>query len=189
MQRSQLWKPILVLLLLCGFASTAQAAPINFYIGASLGEAFDSASGLSEFDFDVDADDNTWKVFAGASIGRIFGVEVARHEFGNVTCCNTVSDIDFSLDTEGISFAAMAGFPVWRARLFAKLGVMAWEVDGDLETLGGAFDVAEDGEDLMAGIGVDFKVTGGLSVRAEWEVFEFENDDIGLASLGVQFKF
>lgn len=170
----------------------AQAAPVKFYIGGSLGDGID----LESVDIDVDLpdlevrrNDETWKVFGGVGIGRFFGVEGAWHDFGRVTCCEGLSDAGFAVDVEGISVSAIAGIPISRFRLFAKAGLLSWEADGRLLTLAGPVPLSLDGEDPMGGVGADFNVTRHLTIRAEWELFQIAEGDLDVASVGLQYRF
>jgi hypothetical protein len=182
LKRNVLFLAILLL------ASTVQAAPLKIYVGASVGEGFDTDAGLG--DFGLDTDDQTFKLFAGVSLGRVLGVEAAWHDFGDVSCCTPpIADGGFDIGGEGVSVAAVAGLPIWRLRLFAKAGVIAWKVDGELETIAGRVAFEDSGEDPMAGVGVDLKLIKKLSVRAELEVFRIADDNVSVTSVGLQYRF
>ena len=173
----------LVLLLL---SAVAGAAPLNFYLGASLGE--EVVADTDDPSFDVSGD-SAYKVFAGLKLGRLFGVEVAYHDFGTQICCPNVVDYGFHLDVDGLSAAGVVGLSISRVNLFAKLGVFSWNEDGFLDSIIGRIDVSDDGQDLMGGVGAAIKLTGHFSVRAEWEYFEFAGSDVDFVSIGVEYKF
>lgn len=191
MQPPTLGKPTVLFLALLALAAAAPAAPLSFYLGASLG----GDSGVDPGDLDLDTGDfgvdtdRTWKVFGGLGIGRILGVEAAWHDFGTATCCEGLVDAGFAVDLDGYSVAAVAGFPLSRLRLFAKVGVFSWQADGAIVTLAGETPVSLDGEDAMGGVGVDLKLTRHLSVRGEWELFELAGGSLDVASVGVQYRF
>lgn len=183
---------LILALLALSLAPSAQARVINLYLGASLGNGVDLSAddlSLSFDDFKVDGDSTSKKLFVGVSLGRVFGVEAALHDFGSIDCCEGVADAGFSADVDGISAAVVAGFPVWRLRVFAKLGLIAWEVDGVLDSIAGGESFNLDGEDPMGGVGVDLKLTDHISVRAEVEAFKVADGSLDMASVGVQFKF
>lgn len=183
---------VLLCIALLAFVSTAEARPINIYLGLSAGEGVDLDDDDLDLDFDafdLDNDDLSFKLFAGVSLGRTLGVEVALHNFGSLDCCDGVSDASLSADVDGISAALVAGFPVWRLRLFAKVGLLSWDVDGTLDSIAGDAPFKLDGEDPMAGVGADLKLTDHLSVRAELEVFKVADGSLNMASVGIQFKF
>jgi OOP family OmpA-OmpF porin len=187
-----MWRCTLVLTALLAVTSAAQAAPVAFYLGGSLGDGLDLDSGdldLDLPDIGLDREDSTWKVFGGIAIGRVFAVEGAWHDFGRVNCCEGLTDAGFSLDVQGASVNAVAGIPIYRFRLFAKVGLIAWEADGNLLTFSGPVPVSFDGEDPMGGVGADLKLTEHFFVRAEWEVFQIEEGELDVASVGVQWRF
>jgi hypothetical protein len=176
----------LVLLLLPALASAASATPLNFYLGASLGEEVVAETGDPSFDV---SGDSAYKVFAGLKLGRILGVEVAYHDFGTQVCCPNVADYGFNLDVDGLSAAGVVGLSISRVNLFAKLGVFSWNEDGFFDGLIGRIDVSDDGQDLMGGVGAAVKLTDHFAVRAAWEYFEFAGSDVDFVSLGVEYKF
>ncbi len=176
----------LVVVLLLLVPVVASAGPLNFYLGASLGEEVTANADDPSFDI---SGDSPYKIFGGLKLGRIFGVEVAYHDFGTQVCCPGLSDAGFRLDVDGVSAAGVLGISIRRLNLFAKLGVFSWNEDGVFETIAGLVEVSEDGQDLMGGVGAAFKITDHFSVRAEWEYFEVAGDDVDFLSLGVEYKF
>jgi len=99
---------LLVLLLV---PAAASAGPLNFYLGASIGQ--EATADLSDASLDVDGD-SPYKIFTGLKLGRIFGVEVAYHNFGTQVCCPNVADFGFGLDVDGISAAGVVGISITR---------------------------------------------------------------------------
>lgn len=187
-----MWRFTLIVAAFLAVTPAAQAGPLKFYLGGSLGDGLD----LDAADLDIDLpelgierEDRTWKVFGGIAVGRIFGAEAAYHDFGTVVCCEGLADAGFAVDVQGVSVNAMAGIPISRLRLFAKAGLISWEADGRLLTFAGPIPLTLDGEDPMGGVGADLKLTGHLSVRAEWEIFQIAEGELDVASLGVQYKF
>ncbi len=176
----------LCLLLLLLLPAVAGAGPLNFYLGASLGE--ETAATTEDPSFDVSGD-SPYKLFAGLKLGRVFGVEVAYHDFGTQVCCPNLVDAGFELDVDGFSVAGVLGLSISRVNLFAKAGVFTWSEDGFLDTFAGRFDVSDDGEDLMGGVGAALKLTDHFSVRAEWEYFEVSGGDFDFFSIGAEYKF
>lgn len=177
---------LLLLLLLVLLPVAASAGPLNFYVGGSLGQ--EASLNVGQENFDVNGS-SPYKIFAGLKVGRLFGVEVAYHDFGSQVCCPNIADAGFDLDVDGFSAAGVLGLSITRLNLFAKLGVFSWNEAGFLDSLAGRIDVSDDGQDLMGGLGASLKLTDHFSVRAEWEYFEVSGDDIKFLSLGVEYKF
>jgi outer membrane immunogenic protein len=69
--------------------------------------------------------------------------------------------------------------------LFAKAGMAAWNVDIDTNNFGNA---SESGEDPVYGIGAKFQIAS-FAIRAEYELFAFDDVDMDFYSVGVAYTF
>ncbi len=74
----------------------------------------------------------------------------------------------------------MAWISSWRG----AAGLASWDRDftdgpGDDDT----------GTDIAYGVGAALRITDRFWVRTEWEVFEVDDADLDMASLGVDFRF
>jgi len=85
---------------------------------------------------------------------------------------------------DGFNLSVLGSWPFnEQFSAFAKLGVLFW----DAEARGFGDD---SGEDFSWGIGADFNVTGNLTVRGEYQMFEIEDtDSVDLASLSLIYRF
>lgn len=187
-----------------GFAlvgGTAYAA--DFYAGASIGEAtLETSDSLDGQDFDFEASDTAFKVFGGYMFNDYFGVEVAYYdggdqddrfgfdggEFGPLT-----AGIEASLS--GFSAQAVGQYPVGPVDLFAKAGILAWDLEADLEIWDGmgdriySEDVGDDGSDMIYGVGARYNF-GQWGVRAEYEIIDAGDiDDANVWSIGLEYSF
>lgn len=142
-------------------------------------------AGASLTDSEVDetgfnADDTNWKVFGGwrSSSREWFGIEAQYVEFG---------EFDFgpgiSLKSTSLDVFALAAFDVWRFELFGKAGLAWWDTD----VSGSSSD--DSGTDFAYGVGAAFRLGDRVHIRGEWEVFELDNTDLDMFSLGLDFKF
>lgn len=177
-------------------ASTAvDAAEKRIYLGGTVGEEVTVDADFSGLG--VVAEDRSYKLFGGLSLGDHFAVELAYHDFGARTCCRPeVADFGFDVALDGYSAAFVARYPVRRFDLFAKLGYLVWEEDGELITIAGPQSYSADGSDPMAGAGTVFRATDHFGLRLEWEYFELDgigpgavDDAVDVFSGGVQYKF
>jgi OOP family OmpA-OmpF porin len=157
-------------LLAAGLASTPAEAGFN--VGASYTDTTVEETG------NFKADDNNYKIFAGWRFfeRQWFGVEAQYVDFGKF------SDQGTNAEATGFGVYALVSLKLWRFDLFGKAGVSSW--DTKIST-----DPDEDGTDPSYGVGVAFRITQRLYVRAEWETFEFDKADADMASLGVDFRF
>jgi hypothetical protein len=155
--------------LAAGLASTPAQAGFN--VGASFTDTEVEEGGFQ-------ADDNNYKVFAGWRFfeRQWFGIEGQYVDFGEFSSGGTTAEVT------GFGAYALVSLKVWRFDLFAKAGVASWDTK-----LSNQPD--DDGTDPAYGVGAAFRITERFYVRAEWEVFEFEDADADMASLGAEFRF
>jgi len=163
----------------------AANADSGFYIGGSIGSA---AMTVDDIDVGVefDDDDSAWKGFAGYIIDMPvvdFGIEAGYVDFGAPS--DTVLDQEVELDVTGLSAFGLIGVDWGFFGMFAKAGVVSWDADFAVN------DVSlesEDGSDSAYGVGFRFTFSS-VEVRLEYEVFDVEDADIDMASLGVLWRF
>lgn len=173
----------------------ASAADTGFYLGGSLGIAFIEAEGeLSIGDrveaFDLDDDDFSWKAFLGFQFLPWLGVEGGYVDFGEVDGATPGGVVSTGVD--GWNTFLVGSLPVGPVDVFAKLGIIWWEVDVDfadeVEDLADT-SISNDGNDLAYGVGAAFDL-GPVGVRAELELFDVDDvDDAYLLSLGAVYRF
>ena len=161
-------------------------ADSGFYIGAAAGGATQDIEfgGLPE----IDEDDTAFKVFGGYRFDVPvvdLSVELGYVDFGEAEI-NTAAG-EFVSDPTGINLWGVAGFELGPVDLFAKLGVIAW----DVETTTFAGRVSDDGTDFGLGLGAGFDI-GKVQIRGEYEVYDTSNADVSMLSmlsLGVVYRF
>ena len=161
------------------FASLPAAAADNgIYLGASVGQ-----SGLEIDDFDYDASATGYKIIAGWRFLDWLAVEGNYVDFGSGD--DRVAGTKIETEADGISLSAVGFLPVGPVDLFARVGAIDWSADLSSPGIGRGSD---DGTDLTYGIGAQFRVWS-LSVRAEYEMFDIEDADLDMISLGVTWTF
>ena len=185
----------------------------GFYAGFSAGH-----SKVKEFCDDaiegVECDDSDigFKLYGGAQLNSIFGVEVGVAKLGELALKSGDETSSFEATVEhdySIIAAVVARAPVdWPITPFAKLGAHRWSMsyddvetetdrDGDLVSISESKD--DSGFDIMYGVGAqyDFSEKTGFSIRAEWERFELgfsedfadDDDKIDFISAGIVYRF
>ncbi len=162
--------------LLCGM--TGSKALADAYIGVAAGQA--------EIE---NVDDGSMKIFGGYRGGN-FGFEAAYHDLGKQ------SETDPFLGTASIEVTGMevsaAGFLAANPSFdfFGKIGLFLW--DGDF-SLTGFPTVQEDGNDLILGIGAQFKPARNVSIRGEYQITELGvrsvEADVDILSIGLAVHF
>ncbi len=160
-------------LLLATPAAVFAGADSGFYIGAGVGDA-----GVEANDSDFDESDSAYKVFGGFNIGFIplvdFAVEASYVDFGSP------SDGGDKVDVTGINAFGLAGLSFGPFGVFAKAGMIDWDVDV------GSF--SDSGTDPAYGIGARFAI-GSFAVRAEYEVYDLDIADVDMISVSGVYTF
>ena len=153
-------------------AVSLAGADSGFYIGAGVGDA-----SIEEGTFDES--DSAYKIIAGYNIGFIpfvdFAVEGSYVDFG------APGAVGNSVEATGLDAFGLVGLNFGPVGVFAKAGAIAW----DLDTSSGFSD---SGTDPAYGIGARFQLFN-FSVRAEYEVFEFDTADVDMLSVSATFTF
>ena len=155
----------------------AIAADNGIYIGGSVG-----LSGVEENDIDYSADATGYKLIAGWRFLDWLAVEGNYIDFGSAD--DTVFGDKVETEADGVSLSAVGFLPVGPVDLFARVGAIDWssEISPD------QFGKDSDGTDLTYGVGAQFRVWS-LSIRAEYEIFDIDDSDLDMISLGVTWTF
>jgi opacity protein-like surface antigen len=176
----------------------------RIYIGGSVGMTtldtrITNLTGTAE----LDEDDFGIKYYGGVRINRIFGLEAHYADLGRRSLSGNPGDrfnsggrtLQFirsaTITTDEVSYglAATAGFDISeRFRPFAKFGGHRWSQEGRTSTSNTSTTIY--GIDFFFGVGVQAEVFKGLSVRAEFERFQFDGaDDVNFFSTGAIVQF
>ncbi len=173
-------------------AVEAKAAEAGFYIGGSIGQ---SAMELPpDPNLVFDEQDTAWKLFGGYhfDLGKLdLGVELGYVNFGEPQIGDATAFVGF--ETSGIEVFGVASLEAGVIDLFAKLGVVTWDVKG---IIGGdqvppefQFSDSETGTDAAYGLGAQWNLNR-FGIRAEFEGFDIpDTDSVYLWSLGVTYSF
>lgn len=187
----------------------------NFYMGLGLGRSkagewsdpsafYRTSAAVGGQSTSVSIDDTNlgWKVYGGYSLNKNIGIEAGFVDFQDV-----VSNTGFTLPTarsvytdqkhEAWTLAAVGTLPIFKdISLIGKLGMASWKskmkaqriVPGAL-TQAAAEIVGKEGADLFYGAGLGYEILDGLSLRAEWERFDIDDQNVDLLSAGFTVKF
>jgi len=156
----------------------AAAADNGIYIGGSVG-----LSGVEEDDLDYDTDATGFKVIAGWRFLDWLAIEGNYIDFGSGD--DTVLGEDIETSADGISLSAVGFLPLGPVDLFARVGVIDWNADVSVDGLG---SFGDSGTDLTYGLGVQFRILS-ISLRAEYEIFDFDGTDANMLSAGITYTF
>ncbi|MHB0774158.1 porin family protein [Halomonas sp. WWR20] len=177
------------------------AAPYNpdglyFGVGTGFSSLKNDSDEVGDFiesgseDFDLDDDDNSWKVFVGYEFNDYFATEAFYSDLGKVTLeGNDFASKDLDSSAYGLNLVGKLPLTQW-FELYAKAGLAKWDtdVDGNLGDVNADLE-DNDGVDPVYGAGVQLNFEP-LLVRAEYERFDFDSDyqiDSFTASVGWKF--
>jgi outer membrane immunogenic protein len=184
--------PLVGAALLTVVAINADAAESGFFMGGSIGTAAVEANVndgiiLPDPAPVFDENDFGWKFLAGYdfALSEAFslGIEGGYVDLGSPSA--DVLTIPISLDPTGLSLYGTAGVDIGPVGVFAKYGVVDWEVEGSIAGI----DFDDDGNDPAYGVGVRFNI-GSVEIRGEYEIFDISDvEDVTLLSAGVVVRF
>lgn len=171
------------------YAPLAANADSGFYVGGSVGgatlEADFGDTGIPGFPTDIDEDDTAFKVFAGYKFDLPvldLGVEAGYVDFGAPEIDVLTEQVD--IEPTGINLWGIAGIEAGPVDLFAKLGYISWDIEASVQ----GQSISDDGSDMGYGVGLSFGL-GAVSVRGEYEVYDVEDADVSMLSLGIVYQF
>ena len=163
-------------ILLSAPATSFAGADSGFYIGAGVGDASVDVG-------DFDESDSAYKIFGGYNFGVIplidLAVEASYVDFGNP------SQGDRNIEITGLNAFGLAGLSFGPFGIFAKAGMIDWDVDTSESGVSGS----DSGTDPAYGIGARFAL-GSFAVRAEYEVYDVDSEaDVEMLSVSAVFTF
>ena len=201
-------------ILLIGLLAAAPMARADIYVGASGGvtnanyNATDLVNALPSYplnDVSVDDTDNGWKVFVGYEFTANLGVEVAYVDLGEVTSefGATIAPADLQpllsdaaaihpYMLTGATLAGVGSIDITPSfAVFGKVGAFVWDAEGDVKEIGSGqlVDFDDSGTDLMYGLGVKLDINPQVTMRAEWERYNADRNDMNFYSIGVEYRF
>ena len=161
---------------------------------------FGAAGGATRINADCtgtiscDNNDTGWKAYAGYNINPMFGVEVIGYDMGKPSAVVPIfglGPVNASLNTTGFALAGVINVPLGpTVDLMGRLGIASNKLKASIAT--GGSD-SETSTDALWGIGMGFRVTPNVSLRAEIDgtsaTYFGERFDSTLFSLGVSVRF
>lgn len=175
--------------IMLAMAPLAALADSGFYIGGSAGGATIEADAgdieIPGLPSGIDEDDTAWKIYGGYKFDLPvvnLVVEAGYVDFGEPEIDTAFGELLVS--TTGLNVWGIAALPVGPLEVYGKLGLIAWDVEADLL----ADSASEDGTDIGYGLGAAFGF-GRLQVRGEYELYDIDEADIGMLSLGLVYQF
>jgi OOP family OmpA-OmpF porin len=177
------------LLLIAAMLPVAANADSGLYIGGSAGGATieTDLGGISipGLPSSIDEDDTALKAFIGYQFELpvlTLGIEGGYVDLGEPNI-DVLGD-PLLVDVTGVNLWGIASLDLGLFDVFGKLGYISWDVEADY--LGSS--VSDDGSDLGYGLGAAFYF-GPLQIRGEYEIYDLEDTDVSMLSVGVAYHF
>lgn len=158
----------------------------GFYLGLGLGDFSSSLDDFEDFDqLDFDSDDTPIKAFGGWRLNRFFAVQLDYIDFGRSS--TAVGLLNIESDTSGLAPNIVGTLPIGFFELFAKAGMMWYDVDLNVAN---DPELSDSGEDPIYGVGVGLTLVERLNLRLEYEIVDIEAlDDAEAVWLTASWRF
>ena len=171
-------KRIATLAMLGALAATPALADDNdngFYLGAGVGRfdvKIDDVEDITDTVGSFDANDTTFKAFAGWRFNKYLGVELDYMDLGNPE--DKIDDRRVNADINGVAPYLVGTLPVGPVEFFAKAGYLFYDVQVDVDDA----TVSDDShEDFVYGGGIGLTLFEHLNARLEYEVIDINDVD------------
>jgi OmpA-OmpF porin, OOP family len=170
-------------------AAFAQSPGVGPYVGGSVG--WSNYSGDSCVG-DCDKTDIGFKAFGGYMFTPNFGAEIGYGGFGKATI--GISGLgNAELKSSGFHGFLTAQYPVENFAFFGKLGFAWLDNEVTVNTPFGSASDSDSSTEFAWGLGVTYMFNKNVGIRGEYENYKYDwrgaSDNIGLWSVGVQYKF
>ena len=160
------------------------------YIGLGIGSASYKVDLTSLGGGDIDDKGTGTKLYGGYSFNKYFAAEAAIYNFAEASVgAAEVSPGDFfsgAVSMKGVGVYAVGMYPVSKkVNLMAKLGMLSWDADLRVDEISGT----NDGTDVAFALAASYGFTKELLAVAEWELFDSDNPELSMLSVGFKFIF
>jgi opacity protein-like surface antigen len=177
-----------ILLALGAAPAVAADNESGLYLGAGAGRfnvEIDNVEDVTDTIGSFDADDTTFKAFAGWRFNPYLGVELDYIDLGNPE--DVIDGRRVSADVNGFAPYLVGTLPIGPVELFAKAGYLFYDVKVDVDDL----DIQDDSnEDLVYGAGIGLTMFEHLHARLEYEVIDIGDvDDANALWVSAAWRF
>ena len=188
------------------FAQQAIAADNGWYIGAGIGQSsVDLGIDVTIGSVSIDEEDTAFKMFAGYEINKYIAIEGFYLNAGEASVSGNAGDaisgdgetIVFPLDNTRFKFESKSygitgilDYPICQYFYpYVKLGVQRWNMEATVTMADITATMDEDGTDAIYGAGFRTDVTSNVSVRAEFERYDFDGNDVDVLTANMMYRF
>jgi OOP family OmpA-OmpF porin len=159
----------------------AHADDSGFYLGAGAGQATQSAEGF-------DGKDTSFKLLGGYTFNKYLAAEAGYIDGGEQS--DTTDGLTLAVKSDGFFAAALAKLPLGEyAAPYVKFGYVFYDSTATVSAGGQSLSESSSDEDLLYGVGCEFKFTEHFRLRAEYERVDVPDTDFDIFSIVAAFHF
>jgi opacity protein-like surface antigen len=157
----------------------AQENESGFYAGAGVGTFDVEIDDVDDVTTEIeryDSDDTAWKAFGGWRMNPYLAFELAYVNLGSPDD-EIAPDTTLTVETDGFAPYVVGTLPIGWFEVFAKAGYYWYEVEARLASPLGSARESETNETFTWSAGLGVNVLERISVRLEYEQFDFDEAD------------
>jgi len=153
----------------------------------------------------LDESDVGLKGLIGANVNEWFAVEGFYANFGTASLTGNNGDTfvadgttftftanNVTLDLEGstFGFGGVVMLPIHETIVpFGRIGMHYWDMSATITSSAGNASLTDDGLDPFLGGGIQLNISENIALRAEYELFKFDDENVELVTGGLIFRF
>lgn len=152
---------------------------------AAQAQGWYAGAGVGQADLDVlDESDTSMKIFVGHQFNPNFAVEFAYVDLGEAEA--NILGVDVTASADGFELTAVGLLPLANNfNLLGRVGFLNWDADYDAGALSGS----ESGTDLTFGVGVQYDMSNTVAFRAEYQMYDVDDEDVNNLGVSALFRF
>jgi len=153
------------------------AAMAQGYLAGTIGSTDYNASGFEN--------GTSVSLLIGYEVSEAIALEASYINLGEVS--DNIAPV-WTLEGDGIILAVRGNLPVTpQLDLFGRVGMFMWDLT--LDQAGSGQIAADEGTDLMVGIGLSLQLSREFDLVAEYRSLEIDGEDVDNLALGFQYNF
>jgi OOP family OmpA-OmpF porin len=156
---------------------------------AAHAEGWYAGVGVGQADWDlIGEEDTSMKLFGGYGFNPNIAVEFGYLDLGEAEISG--GGASASATADGFTLAGVGMFPVSsNVNILAKIGLFNWDAEAEVNLFGTVMRADDSGTDVFYGFGAQFDVNKSVAIRAEYEIYDIDGEDVDNIGLSAVFRF
>ena len=147
----------------------------GFYVGGGFGDfstKIDELDDIDDVGIDLDEDEDATKIFAGWRFNQFVAAQADYYDFGDSR--TALGLLPVTSEASGIAPSVMGTLPIGPVELFARAGIIFYDLEVNLDRN----NVIDDtGNDPVYSVGVGVTLVEHLNLKAEYEAIDIDAFD------------